>query len=247
MGPALASCRSCSWRRAHQREPPECVAGCRVRQEFHKRRAIFVNWKRYRVQGQTVETDDSHRLILITALRHPYRALEHAQVLVPDCGVIMEKVKKWRRSADPFSLSRPTVLAHAFRLQQMFECATMGGDLVTEGADASGAPRFFWEAMACLRADAFDALRPSVCARCRKHEGHDNGSIIRCSWCLLCWHPACVKAFARCTVGTGRVAAVKQATKERMERSGHVFLSLLCEQTHCLCELCRVCSAPTLC
>ena len=86
--------------------------------EFHKRRALFVNWKRYRVQGQTVETDESDRLIFSMAIRHPYRALEHAQVLVPDCGVVMEKVKKGRRSADPFSLSRPTLPAHACRLQQ---------------------------------------------------------------------------------------------------------------------------------
>ena len=205
--------------------------------EFHKRRAIFVNWKRNRVQGQTVETDESARLIFSMALRQPYRALEKAQVPVPDWRVVMEKVKKGRRSADPFSLSRPTVPAHACRLQEMFECATMGRDLVTEGADASAAPHFFWEAMACLRADAFHALQPSVCARCHKHAGQENGSIIRCSWCLLCWHPACVKAFARSTV--------KQATEERMERSGHVLLSLHCEQTHCLCELCRVCSAPT--
>ena len=31
--------------------------------EFHKRRATFVNWKRYRAQGQTVETEESDRLI----------------------------------------------------------------------------------------------------------------------------------------------------------------------------------------
>ena len=54
--------------------------------EFRKRRAMFVNWKRYRVHGQTVETDESDRLIFSMALRHPYRALEHAQVHVPDCG-----------------------------------------------------------------------------------------------------------------------------------------------------------------
>ena len=79
--------------------------------EFRKRCAIFLNWKRYRVQGQTVETDESDRLIFSMALRHPYRAL-------PDFGVVMD--------AGPFSLSRPTVLAHACRLQQMFECVTMG-------------------------------------------------------------------------------------------------------------------------
>ena len=168
-----------------------------------------------------METDESDRLIFSMVLRHPYRALEQ-----PVRGVVVEKVKKGRRSADPFSLSRPTVPAHACHLQQMFECATMGRDLVTEGADASAAPHFFGEAMACLRADAFDALRPSVCARCHKHAGHENGSTIRCSWCLLCWRTACVKAFARSTVETGRVAAVKQASEERMERSGHVLLSL---------------------
>ena len=82
-------------------------------------------------------------MIFSMALRHPCRALEHSQVLVPDCGVVMEKVKKERRSADPFSLSRPVVPAHACRLQHMFECATMGRDLFTEGADASAAPHLF--------------------------------------------------------------------------------------------------------
>ena len=66
-------------------------------EEFRKRRATFVNWKRYRVQRQTVETDESDRLIFSRALRHQCRALELAQVLVPDCGVVMEKVKKGRR------------------------------------------------------------------------------------------------------------------------------------------------------
>ena len=52
--------------------------------EFRKRRAIFVIWKVScaRANGGDRESD---RLIFSMALRHPYRAVEHAQVLVPDC------------------------------------------------------------------------------------------------------------------------------------------------------------------
>ena len=214
--------------------------------EFRKRRAIFVNWKRYRVQGQTVETDESDRLIFSMALRYPYRALEHAQVLVPDCGVVMEKVKKERRSADPFSLSRPTVPAHACRLQQMFECATMGRDWVTEGADASGRAALCWGSHGlpqsrCVRCLAAIGVRKMPQARGTRERFYHPLFFV---FALLA--PSLCQNVCKIHGGTGRVAAVKQAEEERMERSGHVLLSLHCEQTHCLCELCRVCSAPTL-
>ena len=75
----------------------------------------------------------------------------------------------------------------------------MGRDLVTEGADASAGPYFLSE----------HGLPQSRCVRCRRcaqdaTSTRDTRTVLSSAvlGVCFCWHPVCVKAFARCTEET---------------------------------------------
>ena len=57
----------------HQREPHECVAGCRVRQGVSQATCHIRELEAVSCARATVERDESDRLIFSMALRHPYR------------------------------------------------------------------------------------------------------------------------------------------------------------------------------